>query len=223
MSDNTAIPRGLKATAVRAITQFDEDYHAKGGAAELEHSLSEVREGLAARIYRLALAARKEAKNLTEAQELFKAACAFAEARFKRQHEIVNVAQRIPAWAQFKSRILRAMRHGLDPLKFKSERMLREALRERLQKGDEAPATKEQGPQSPEAVEGWLETTGVHSAIRVTLARLVVATEYVKPRARSEAEAILADATARLSKLVDQRKIRSDATRDALEAARRAA
>jgi hypothetical protein len=223
MSDETTLPRGLKASAVRAITQFDEDYHAEGGAAELEQQLVEVRDSLAGRIYRLALAARKQAKNLEQTQVLFKDACAFAETRFKQQHDIVNVSQRIPAWAQFKSRILRAMRHGLDPNKFKSERMLREALSERLSSDSTAPAPAPQGPQGPEQVASWLESTGVHSTMRMTLSRLVVAAEYIRPTSRKKAEAILAGAAKELSKLVDQRKIREDATREALDAVRKAA
>jgi hypothetical protein len=222
MSD---IPRELKATAVRAITAFDKDYLAEGGAHELEHQLSEAKDGLAARIYRLAIAARRKAKNLEQTQVLFKDACAFAETRYKQQHGIANVAERIPSWSQFKSRILRAMRHGLDPSKYRSERMLREALGKVLS-GKGAGPPKEGaggGHAGPADVDAWLETTGVHSAIRVTLSRLVVAAEYIKPASRAKAEAILVAAAAELSKLVDQRKITGDATRAALDAAREAA
>lgn len=197
MEEEIVIPTKLKSAAVKAISQFENAYHKDEGIGTLERTLEKKREGLATYIYRLARSARKDAKDLDETIRLFRAACEYAEEQYKAKHDVINIAKRIPAWAQFKSRIVRAMKFGLDPQNFGSERMLREALRERMQT---APPGKQQGKKS------WMSDCDIHKSLQPLTKKLVAEIELIRPAKRKEAKKILEDAADALMKLVDKRR-----------------
>jgi hypothetical protein len=215
------LPTGIKRSATAAIAAFDRAYFAEGGLAELTDAVAQERESLSAIIFRLAVRCRKAEKNLADAASLFRAACGYAEDGYKQEHGIKSITERMPAWSQFKSRLLRAMKHGVDPAKYKSEKAVREALAESLRR--KTPVPKPEGearegppPPAPERIGEWLDTTGVHSTLQFALSRIVLEAEYIRPAKRKEAERILLDAAKALSNLVDKRRITDDATKAAL-------
>jgi hypothetical protein len=208
----------LRRAAVAAINGFDEAYFADGGYAEVQTELDTKREGVASHIYKLATKACDDSANLKEALVVFRGACAYAEDRYKEKHEISNVKTRMPAWAQFKSRIVRSMKFGLDPREFGSERSLRDALSTAIRDRAEKERLKaERNRAKITQIDDWMGETGVHTRLQLVMRKLILEAGYVRPSKRKEAEAILQTAADGIALLVDQKAIKSDADRDVLQ------
>lgn len=196
------LTRSAKARAARAIEDVHLAYYAKGGIRDLEDKLGEQRGAASRHIFALAIYASENAKTLEEAIAQFQALCAYAEARYKQEHGVVNLKEVLPTWAVFKSNILRGMReYGLDPIEYRSEGAFRVAM-QRQQEQLAPPSPK----LTQRAIDKALSTTVTYDPVRTLLSQILFECQALKRSKQKEAEVILRETMDRLSQLVDQRK-----------------
>lgn len=196
------LTRSAKARAARAIEDVHLAYYAKGGIRDLENKLGEQRGAAARHIFALAIYASENAETLEEAIAQFQALCAYAEARYKQEHGVVNLKEVLPTWAVFKSNILRGMReYGLDPIEYRSEGAFRVAM-QRQQEQLALPSPK----LTQRAIDKALSTTVTYDPVRTLLSQILFASQWLKRSKQKDAEAILRETRDRLSQFVDQRK-----------------
>jgi len=201
--DMVQLTRSAKARAARAIEDVHLAYYAKGGIRDLEDKLSEQKGAASRHIFALAIYASENAETLEEAIAQFQALCAYAEARYKQEHDVVNLKEVLPTWAVFKSNILRGMReYGLDPIEYRSEGAFRVAMqRQQEQLGLPSPPKLTQ-----RAIDKALSTTVTYGPVRTLLSQILFECQSLKRSKQKDAEAVLRETMARLSQLVDQRK-----------------
>lgn len=196
------LTRSAKARAARAIEDVHLAYYAKGGIRDLEDKLGEQKGAAARHIFALAIYASENAETLEEAIAQFQALCAYAEARYKQEHDVVNLKEVLPTWAVFKSNILRGMReYGLDPIEYRSEGAFRVAM-QRQQEQLALPSPK----LTQRAIDKALSTTVTYDPVRTLLSQILFASQLLKRSKQKDAEAILRETRDRLSQFVDQRK-----------------
>lgn len=226
-----------------AIENTHKEYTKEGGLRDREKEKSEAEQKCSTYIFGLAQFAAQNRPKSVSTEDMFATLCKYAESQFKDKHNVTNVEDALPVWKVFKSNINRGLRAGLDPKKFETEWEFRKATAEsagvnigartpshkgpierteRVNGNGEAasvaaPATPR--PAIVESAEEMLETTTIRPNLRERLARLVVQAEYVKPGAEDEAEKILDEAFRKLATLIDRRRIRDSATKEALRAA----
>ncbi|HEX7011501.1 MAG TPA: hypothetical protein VF161_02080 [Steroidobacteraceae bacterium] len=197
------LTRSAKARAARAIEDVHLAYYAKGGIRDLEDKLGEQRGAAARHIFALAIYASENAETLEEAIAQFQALCAYAEARYKQEHDVVNLKEVLPTWAVFKSNILRGMReYGLDPIEYRSEGAFRVAM----QRQQEQLALPSPPKLTQRAIDKALSTTVTYDPVRTLLSQILFECQSLKRSKQKDAEAVLRETMDRLSQFVDQRK-----------------
>lgn len=201
--DMVQLTRSAKARAARAIEDVHLAYYAKGGIRDLEDKLSEQKGAASRHIFALAIYASENAETLEEAIAQFQALCAYAEARYKQEHDVVNLKEVLPTWAVFKSNILRGMReYGLDPIEYRSEGAFRVAMQRQQERlGLPSPPKLTQ-----RAIDKALSTTVTYGPVRTLLSQILFECQSLKRSKQKDAEAVLRETMDRLSQLVDQRK-----------------
>ena len=212
------LSRGMKSRAVRAINSVHAAYYETDGIRDLEARISERRASAAKHIYSLAVFAFKETRKRDDAIELYLELCAHAEAEYKREHDVENLADALPTWKTLKSNVLTGIRDdGLDPRKFRSEGAFRvakmkkraaaaEATAETPEASNVVPISGRRDP-SPEDFDAALATTVHEDALRLLVAQIVFEVGALKRSAVGDAETILRETMDRLAPLVDQRKV----------------
>ena len=202
--DMVQLTRSAKARAARAIEDVHLAYYAKGGIRDLEDKLSEQKGAASRHIFALAIYASENAETLEEAIAQFQALCAYAEARYKQEHDVVNLKEVLPTWAVFKSNILRGMReYGLDPIEYRSEGAFRVAMqRQQAQLALPSPPKLTQ-----RAIDKALSTTVTYDPVRTLLSQILFECQSLKRSKQKDAEAVLRETMDRLSQFVDQRKV----------------
>jgi hypothetical protein len=225
----------MKRRAGLAIENTYSDYRKEGGVADLETKLAKAHEGCSKHIFNLAGFVTKQADDVSDGAKQFAAVCVYAEAQLKEKHDIENVKDALPVWGVYKSNILRGMRLGLDPSSFDSEGAFRAATMEEVRaKGPQLVKTEDEDeddeiphitmrPSEPRTVnieqaEMMVESSTIIEPLKALVARLVVETEYIRKGREREAVRILTECVDALHALVDQRKIRDAATKEALVA-----
>lgn len=211
------LSRGMKSRAVRAINSVHAAYYETDGIRDLEARISEKRASAAKHIYSLAVFAFKETRKRDDAIELYLELCAHAEAEYKREHDVENLADALPTWKTLKSNVLTGIRDdGLDPRKFRSEGAFRVAKMKKRAAAAEAPAAPETASNviqlqrkdaSPEDFDAVLATTVHEDTLRVLVAQIVFEVGALKLSTIAEAEDILRETMDRLAPLVDKRKV----------------
>lgn len=201
--DMVQLTRSAKARAARAIEDVHLAYYAKGGIRDLEGKLSEQKGAASRHIFALAIYASENAETLEEAIAQFQALCAYAEARYKQEHDVVNLKEVLPTWAVFKSNILRGMReYGLDPIEYRSEGAFRVAMQRQQERlGLPSPPKLTQ-----RAIDKALSTTVTYGPVRTLLSQILFECQSLKRSKQKDAEAVLRETIARLSQFVDQHK-----------------
>lgn len=195
------LTRAAKSRAARAIEDVHLAYYEKGGIRDLENKLGEQRGAAARHIFALAIYASEHAETLDEAIAQFQALCAYAEARYKQEHDVVNLKEALPTWAVFKSNILRGMReYGLDPIEYRSEGAFRVAMQKAM-------GPKALPPPEKASIEKALESTVTYDPVRRLLAQIIFECEALKRSKHKDAEQVLREAMDKLAALVDQRKV----------------
>lgn len=198
------LSRAAKSRAARAIENVHLAYYEKGGIRDLEDKLGEQRGAAARHIFALAQYASETAEDLPEAIANFLGMCAYAEAKYKEDHDIVNLKEVLPTWAVFKSNILRGIREcGLDPIEYRSEGAFRIAVQKELEKKALPPPPPADWP----SIEDVLATTITQDSTRTLISQILFELGALKPSKRAEAEAILRETMDRLQPFVDQRKV----------------
>lgn len=214
-----------KRRAGTAIEYTFRDYTREGGLRELQEKTTEADQSCAGHIYSLALFATKQSKNLDAAATRFGEMCDYAEAGYKKKHEVENLKDVLPVWSVYKSNILRGMKLGLDPADFDSEGAYRLAVGESLRAAVHAVATpverttpaRQDSRLTAEDADDLLDSTNIQEGLRAQVAKLVIEAEYVKRGKEKEAEAIVATAVEALSTLIDRRRM-DKPTRTAISA-----
>lgn len=222
----------MKRRAGLAIENTYSEYRKEGGVADLETKLAKAHEGCSKHIFNLAGFVVKQADDVSDGAKQFAAVCVYAEAQLKEKHQIENVKDALPVWGVYKSNILRGMRLGLDPSSFDSEGAFRAATMEEVRAKGPQLATRDGDevedepaitlrPSEPKTVnieqaELMVESSTIIAPLKALVARLVVETEYIKRGKEREAVRILTEAVDALHALIDQRKIRDAATKEAL-------
>lgn len=193
--------------AVEAIESMHQVWAAPDGLAAAESEVETKRAGASAHIYGLAKWACKQAETLAKATELFGALCKHAERQMSEQLSAENktLTEALPIWRVFKSYINRAMRAGLSPLEYPTERALRRACSEKLG----VVSRKRPEPVIRETVHAWLERTTIDEALRDPLQSLILHAQYAKRGKTKAAVAVLAKAIKALDALADTRKLES--------------
>lgn len=220
--DLTAVEKRRAGTAIEYTFR---DYTKKGGLRELQTQVDVLEQGCAGHIYSLALFAVKQSKKLSVAGDRFGEMCLYAEAGYKKKHEVENLKDVLPVWSVYKSNILRGMKLGIDPTNFDSEGAYRLAVGESLRAAVHAVATpvertspaKQDSRLTAEDADDLLDSTNIHEGLRAQVAKLVIEAEYVKRGKEKEAEAIVATAVEALSTLIDRRRM-DKPTRTAISA-----
>ena len=223
----------MKRRAGLAIENTYSEYRKEGGIADLEVRLAKAHEGCSKHIFNLCAFVVKQADDLSDGTKQFAAVCVYAEAQLKEKHQIENVKDALPVWGVYKSNLLRGLRLGLDPSSFDSEGAFRAATMEEVRAKGPTLVTEDEDdeddtphitmrPSEPRTVnieqaEMMVESSTIIAPLKALVARLVVETEYIKRGKEREAVRILTEAVDALHALVDQRKIRDAATKEALE------
>ena len=219
----------IKRRAGLAIENTYTDYTKEGGVADLESKLAKAHEGCSKYIFNLAAFIVKQSDDLKDGVAQFTAVCAYAETQLKEKHKIESVKDALPVWGVYKSNILRGMRLGLDPQEFDSEGAFRAATMEEvraavvpenegvLDVGEPLPPVEPHTLGIDEA-EQMMESSTIVEPLKALIARLVVESEFIRRGKTAEAARILTAALDALHKLVDHRRIRDAATREALGA-----
>lgn len=214
----THLTGAMKRKAVEAIEAMAK---LQPGIAETQTKLEKQEAGASAHIYGLAQLAADQTKVPHPA--MFGELCAYAEGQYKAKHQVTNLKDVLPVWAMFKSNILRGMRLGISPSDHANEYQFRKATREKLAEAltrTTVTTTTVEKPKAetaaPEEVEAFLSQTTIVPRLAVWIGRLTIEAEYVKTGKMKEAEEIFREAVQKLGPLLDQQKIRDDATREAL-------
>lgn len=225
----------MKRRAGLAIENTYSEYRKDGGVADLEKKLEAAHGSCSKHIFNLCSFVVKQADDLSDGTKQFAAVCVYAEAQLKEKHQIENVKDALPVWGVYKSNLLRGMRLGLDPSSFDSEGAFRAATMDEVRSRgpqlvdrDVDETEEDEGPQitmrpsAPQTVnieqaEMLVESSTIIAPLKALVARLVVETEYIRKGKEREAVRILTEAVDALHALVDQRKIRDAATKEALE------
>jgi hypothetical protein len=220
------LTKAAKAKATDAIDKIHQAYFVKGGIRDTTDVLRGQVEKASDVIFSLAQFATRQSKgDLPAAVAVFGAMCSFAEAHYKKEHEVENLKEALPVWATFKSNILGGMNSELSPLDFKSEYDFRKARMEKVRESvgvSLPPPTTEgtvlaaaaierksqpAGPVGMDEIDQWLGSTAIHDSLRVLLANVILSVEYIRRAKVGDAEAILRETGDRLAGLVDKRKI----------------
>lgn len=220
-----------KRRAGTAIEYTFRDYTREGGLRELQEKTTEADQSCAGHIYSLALFATKQSKNLDAAATRFGEMCDYAEAGYKKKHEVENLKDVLPVWSVYKSNILRGMRIGLNPAEHATEGAYRTAVGESLRQsvrtstdeaGTDTAGSKQDARLTVEDADDLLlDSTNIHEGLRSLVAKLVIEAEYVKHGKEAAAEAIVQRAVEELGELVDRRRITHKPTRSAISTSAR--
>lgn len=219
-----------KRRAGTAIEYTFRDYTRDGGLRELQEKTNEADQSCAGHIYSLALFSTKQSKNLEDAAVRFGDMCDYAEAGYKKKHEVENLKDVLPVWSVYKSNILRGMRLGLNPAEHATEGAFRTAVGESLRQAvrastDEVDTAASGSKQDTRLTMGdaddLLDSTNIHEGLRALVAKLMIEAEYVKRGREAEAEAIVQRAVEELGELVDRRRITHKPTRSAISTSAR--
>lgn len=193
--------------AVEAIEQMHTLWSEAGGLAAAEAEVETKRAGASAHIYGLAKFAAKQTDTLPKACELFAALCKHAERTMSEKLAAENktLTEALPIWRVFKSYINRAMRAGLSPLEYATERALRRACSEKLG----VVSRRKPEPVIRETVQTWLERTTIDDVLREPLQSIILHAQYARRGKTKAAAAVLATAIRKLDALADPRKLES--------------
>jgi hypothetical protein len=191
--------------AVEAIELMHQLWAAPDGLAAAESEVETKRAGASAHLYGLAKWACKQAETLPKATDLFGALCRHAERQMSEKLSVENktLTEALPIWRVFKSYINRAMRAGLSPLEYATERALRRACSEKLG----VVPRKRPEPVIRETVQAWLEKTTIDEQLRDPLQSLILHAQYARKGKTKAAVAVLAKAIRALDSLADTRRL----------------
>lgn len=205
----TTLTLTAQAKALRAIEDVHLSYHGKGGIAEAVAEVERQVQSAGQHVYSLAVYASRQCETVDEAAKLFRDMCAFAEAKYKEQHDIENLRDALPTWATYKSNILRGItRYELDPVDYRSERQYRIAVDAKRDK-DRTRRPREGPPEikTPDEIGEFLQTTTVRNSLVGPVAELVFHVEALAHGKTQEALKILNATLTKLEPLVDPDKI----------------
>lgn len=122
------LSRTDKARAMRAINNVHRIFYSQRGTPRDDATAVQQRSGrIAEQVFALAVHACRQ--SATEACELFERLCAYAEGRYKREHNAESIADSLPVWRVYKINILHALRLKLRPTDYTCEHALRQAAR----------------------------------------------------------------------------------------------
>lgn len=207
------LTRAAKARASKAIESVHIAYYERGGIRDLEEKINSHRGAAAKHIFALAIYASENAKTRNEAIALFLGMCAYAEAQYKREHDITNLKDPVaglPTWAVFKSNILRGVReYHLDPVEYRSEGAFRVAMQKAELAALPSPAPVVSIARTPKTkrIEQALSDTQLHDSLKLLVSQIIFECESLQRGKKAEAEAVLRDAMNRLQPLVDPRRV----------------
>jgi hypothetical protein len=207
MTTDIELTAAAQRRAVEAIELMHQMWAEPGGLAAAEAEVETKRAGASAHIYGLAKWAAKQTDTLPKACELFAALCKHAERQMSEKLAADNktLTEALPIWRVFKSYINRAMRAGLSPLEYATERALRRACSEKLG----VVSRRKPEPVIRETVQAWLEKTTISDELRDPLQSLILHAQYARKGKMKAAAAVLAKAIKALDSLADTRKLES--------------
>jgi hypothetical protein len=205
MTTDIELTAAAQRRAVEAIELMHQMWAEPGGLAAAEAEVETKRAGASAHIYGLAKWAAKQTDTLPKACELFAALCKHAERQMSEKLAADNktLTEALPIWRVFKSYINRAMRAGLSPLEYATERALRRACSEKLG----VVSRKRPEPVIRETVQAWLDKTTIDEQLRDPLQSLILHAQYARKGKTKAAAAVLAKAIKALDALADMRKL----------------
>jgi hypothetical protein len=215
----TNLKPGARKVALRAIEDVHLAYYEKGGIRDTAQQLEGQLEGAAKVVFNLAVYASKQAPELPDAMRLFLDMCEYAEGQYKVQHEVENLRDALPTWAQYKTNVLRGMRLGLNPGEHKTEKVFRSKTMELISRSrnvlDSPDATQREGPgpepamRTEEEIKDFVESTVIPDTLKQLVEQVVFAVEIIRPARVPQAEEILREAWQKLDSLVDRRRLKS--------------